>query len=200
MKPLTIGIAGGSGTGKSTLVAGLQQALPDQTVLVQWDDYFKPPEELEHVFGMPNYDTLDAIYLGQMLGDIRALKAGESIRVHAKDHTEPGELGTHSTRQWVAREPKPILLVEGFYLLGSPEIRDELDLKIFLDAPFDLHYGRRIHFKDDVYTEKVLRPFQENFVTQSKQYADHVIDVSKSTPAQVLQEVLATIPANCSSE
>ncbi len=188
--PLVIGIAGGSGSGKSTLISGLSEVLKQKATLIQQDDYVKPEEAVPKVGTIFNYDHPDAWDAAKMAEDIVALKAGKPVKVFAKDHTNQGSYGEADARRWVERVPRQYILVEGFLVLWYPEVRKLLDLKFFLDAPFDVHLNRRVHFMFDEYREHVLKPMTEQFVTPSKQYADEVIDVSSCTPENVLKQVL----------
>lgn len=192
--PFVLGIAGGTGTGKSTLVSGLVNALPDDVVLIQLDDYFKRPEEAPQLGGFPNYDSPDAVNFPKMIQDIEGLRAGQAVRVYAKDHTKPSVLGSYSKHTWMTRQPRPLVIVEGFLVLWQAEVRQLLDYKLFLEAPFETHLARRIHDKAEGYAEKVLQPMHQRYVAPSKVQADTVIDVSERSPAEVLAEVLRLLP------
>ncbi len=192
MKPFVIGIAGGSGAGKSTLVSGLQEALSGEAVLIQQEDYLNPEEAIPELNGFDNYEHPDAWNGPQAARDVAELKRGHPVRVFAKDHTKGVAYGERNG-QWVSREPKPIILVEGFLIYCYPELREEIDLKIYLDAPFETHIRRRTHFIFDEYRERVLLPMHREYVEPSKASADAVIDVTDKTKETVLEEVLALI-------
>lgn len=194
MNPYVIGVAGGSGTGKSTLVKGLMEKTT--AILVQLDDYVRPESEVPKVGQLFNYDSPKAWNLEKMSHDLAALKHGETIKVFAKDHFNQGSYGKPSKGVWQERRPAPLVIAEGFLTLWDPNIRQHLDLKIFLDAPFDVHLERRIHFKFDEYTRKVLQPMHEKYVAPSKVYADEVIDVSEKSQHAVLEEVSRMIERN----
>lgn len=193
MHPYAIGIAGGSGTGKSTLVNALMATLRDSVVLIQLDDYVRPEKEVPKVGKLWNYDSPDAWKLDRMAADIASLKSGKPVKVRTKDHSRQGKYGKAAPRVREERRPAPIVLVEGFLALWDAPIRRQLDLKVFLDAPFDVHLSRRIHFKFDEYVESILKPMHERYVAPSKRYADAVIDVSGKPAQAVTDEVLALI-------
>lgn len=189
MKPFVVGIAGGTGSGKSTLTFGLEEIFSGKVTTVHLDDYFKPPEEVPKQGGMLNYDHPDALYLERLVKDLHALKSGKTVVINSKDHRVMGEYGTASERNPTNHYPRPLVLVEGFLTLSYGPIRQLLDLKIYLDAPFELHLGRRVHFMLDEYSKQVLRPMHDRYVEPSKRYADRIIDVSKLKPVEVLQQV-----------
>lgn len=186
-----VGICGGTGSGKSTLVKGLQKALPNQVVLIQQDDYLVPNEEIPKLEGWMNYEHPKAWDGQRVAHDIAELRNGRPVKVYAKDHSKTEVYGGRAPRKWVTREPKPIVLVEGFLILAYPEVRGQLAWSFFLQAPFEVHMGRRIHFINEEYRQEVLEPMHAKYVESKKRYANEIVPVGELSAKQVLSQVLA---------
>lgn len=178
----TIGIAGGSGSGKSTFVQQLlEPALATQIVCLPHDAYYKdrvamPPG----VRDANNWDHPDALDTPLFLQHVDQLKRGEAIERPEYDFAR------HARKTETHRlAPKPILLLEGILLLAIPEIRQRIDLKIFIDTPADLRILRRV--KRDVLergrsVESIIeqylltvRPMHSEYVEPSRRYADLIV-------------------------
>ena len=180
--PIVIGIAGGTGSGKTTVAqAILRRVGSEKIAYLPHDAYYKDhshlsPEERAQV----NYDHPDSLETSLLVEHIRALKAGQVIERPVYDFT------THSrTRQTVRVEPRPIILVEGILIFVEPDLRNLFDIKIFVDTEADIRFIRRllrdIHERGrtmesvvDQYLNTV-RPMHLEFVEPSKRYADIII-------------------------
>ncbi len=138
---LAVGIAGGSGSGKSTLIARLVGQLgPERCAVLSQDDYYRDlsrlPEMQRERF---DFDRLEQLETELLVQHIKALKAGHGVEVPSYD------FATHTRRPLRRRvEPAPVLLVEGILLFASAELRQTLDLRIFLSAPAHLRLQRRL--------------------------------------------------------
>jgi uridine kinase len=141
MAPVVIGIAGGTGSGKTTVATKLIESLPsDGAALIQHDWYYRDrshlsPGDREQI----NFDEPDALENDLLLGDILALKAGQTARCPDYD------FATHTrraTRHEIA--PRPIIVVEGILLFAVPGLRDALDLRLFVETDDDIRLLRRI--------------------------------------------------------
>ncbi|HHW09282.1 MAG TPA: uridine kinase [Firmicutes bacterium] len=119
-----IGIAGGTGAGKTTLAGKLLAALGEEAGLLHLDHYFRP--------GTPTHNRPEAIDCGKLLADMDRLQAG--ICVEVKNRV--GELYTI--------EPRPLIFIEGHLLLCFPEVRERLDLAVYIDLDSDERVVRRI--------------------------------------------------------
>jgi uridine kinase len=180
--PLVIGIAGGSGSGKTTIARSVVESIGrEAVVLIQHDAYYReqshlPVEERAKV----NYDHPDSLETGLLVEHLRTLTAGGPVQRPVYDFTVHNR-----SRETVFVEPKPVILVEGILVLYEPSLRDLMDLKIYIDTDSDLRIVRRLErdIKErgrsfdsvrDQYLHTV-RPMHLQFVEPSKRYADIVI-------------------------
>jgi len=184
-----IGITGGTGAGKSTLCDALQIKYPDIIGLIQLDDYFKPAEERPKVSEIISSDHPESLYLNKLFNDLTELSKGNSVMINTKNEKLNPEYKNTKTRIPAEFNPKPIMLVEGFLILHDERIRKMLSTSIWLDIDHETRWSRRVHFKDDEYEKKVLIPMHKKYVEPTKEYAEHIIDVSDSSKEQVLEKV-----------
>ncbi len=180
--PIVIGIAGGTGSGKTTVAqAILRRVGPERIAYLPHDAYYYDhshlsPEERAQV----NYDHPDSLETSLLIEHIQALKAGQTIERPVYDFT------THSrTHQTVRVEPRPIILVEGILIFVEPALRDLFDVKIFVDTDADIRFIRRL--RRDIQERgrtvesvieqylRTVRPMHLEFVEPSKRYADVII-------------------------
>ena len=180
--PMIIGIAGGTGSGKSTFSRELILRIGTGRILhLSHDSYYRhlsdlPLEERVRInFDHP--DSLETDLLIQHLKDLRALKPIDVPLYDFKSYTRTGEVERF--------EPQPVVLVEGILIFAIPELRDQFDIKLFVDTDADLRFMRRlkrdIHERgrtmESVYEQYLdrVRPMHEAFVEPSKRYADLII-------------------------
>jgi uridine kinase len=180
--PLVIGIAGGSGSGKTTVSQTiLQRADPDLVAYIQHDSYYKDLSDLPPAQrATTNFDHPNSLETDLMVEHVRRLRSGEAVDVPSYDFT------TH-TRQKESQhlEPRPIILVEGILLFTDPRMRELCDLKLFVDTDADLRFIRRLQrdikergrTTDSVIQQyqATVRPMHLEFVEPSKRYADLII-------------------------
>ncbi len=182
MKPLIIGIAGGTGSGKSTVARKVAEALPDASVaFLEMDAYYRDfrhltLQQLHHV----NWDHPDAFDVELLSGHLEALARGEAVDMPVY------EFATHSRSTRTRRiEPADVVVVDGILLLADPNIRAQCDVKVFVDADPDIRLIRRIRRDTAVRgrtLESVLdqylttvQPMHLQFVEPSKRYADVIV-------------------------
>lgn len=179
MKAYTIGICGGSGSGKSTVTRRIVEAFGDEHILVlEQDSYYNDQAHLPFEERIKtNYDHPDAFDTGLFVSHIRALQKGQAIHMPLYDY------GKHTRKlDTVLVEPRPILILEGILLFFEPALRDTMDLKVFVETDADVRILRRIrrdiHERGrtldsviDQYLDTV-RPSHLQFVEPSKRYAD----------------------------
>jgi uridine kinase len=180
--PYTIGITGGSGSGKTYFIKALSQHFkPDDICLISQDHYYKPRDTQQtDERGVKNFDLPESIERGQLLEDILKLKKGESLFKKEYAFNTPNvKLNTLEFKS------APILIVEGLFVQYFPEIEQELDLKIFIEAKDYLKLSRRIrrdneergYDLDDVlyrYHHHVM-PVYESLIEPLKHKADFII-------------------------
>jgi uridine kinase len=139
--PLLVGIAGGSGSGKSSLALALAATLGgDEVACLSHDAYYRDRSAIAPAArSAVNYDVPEALDLPLFLADLNALRAGRPVRPPVycfATHCRTGQAAAVPTR--------PIVLIEGILLLWEPAVRAALDLSIFLDAPEELRLARRV--------------------------------------------------------
>jgi uridine kinase len=180
--PLIIGLAGGSGSGKTTIAESIVDAIgPESMTLIQHDAYYRdqthlPLEERAKV----NYDHPDSLETDLLVAHLEELRAGRPIERPVYDFTVHNR-----SAETVRVEPRPAILVDGILVLSEPALRDLMDLKVYVDTDPDLRLvrrwarditerGRTFESVRDQYLETV-RPMHLQFVEPSKRYADIVI-------------------------
>lgn len=182
MKVTIIGVAGGTGSGKSTLVKRLQEAFKDDDVATLCHDYYyKAHPELTYAERTKlNYDHPAAFDTDMLVEHIRALKSNVPI-----EHPVYSFVEHNRTEEQVLVKPSKVIIVDGILIFEHKELRELMDIKVFVDTDADLRLARRI-LRDvcergrtmqsviDQYTTTV-KPMHEEFVEPSKRYADVII-------------------------
>jgi uridine kinase len=179
---LVIGVAGGTGSGKTTVVRKIQQQFPKGEVnVLSHDSYYYDNKELSlEERRKKNYDHPDAIEFDLMIEDVKKLKKGISIQ-------EPIYSFITCTRENETKliKPREVLIIEGILCLTNSKLRDLMDIKVFVDCDSDLRLSRVIH-RDmeergrnvnevlDRY-EKTVRPSHLQFIEPTKRFADIII-------------------------
>ena len=178
---LIVGIAGGSASGKTTVVNKIKEFFGDGITVIGHDNYYKAHddmtyEERTHL----NYDHPNAFDTERMIEDVKKLKVGETVNIPVYDY------GAHNRSDRTQTiTPQRVVVLEGILLLYEAKLRDLMDVKIFVDAPADERLVRRIK-RDMAERERSLhsvltqyqdtvRPMHEQFVEPTKAYADVII-------------------------
>lgn len=178
---LVIGIAGGTGSGKTTLMNNLISQFADVVTILSHDNYYKRHDELTYEQRcLLNYDEPDALETDLMARHLDQLRQGQPIDCPVYDFT------LHNRSEKTIRiVPKKVIIVEGILIFENKELRDLMDIRIFVDTDADVRLCRRI--KRDVTKrgrtlESVLnqylqtvKPMHERYVEPSKKYADLVV-------------------------
>ena len=177
-----IGIAGGSGSGTTTVVKQIVKALPPHcAAVVPLDSYYNDttgltPEERKQI----NFDHPDAFDWKLLTEQIKKLKNGEAIEQPTYSYIESNRL-----KETVHVEPKPVIIIEGIMALHYKKLRDMMDLKIFVDTDSDVRLMRNIR-RDVVergrtvdmvleHYETAVKPMHEQFIEPTKKFADIII-------------------------
>ena len=181
-KPYIVGIAGGTGAGKTTLSNILFDHLGDDCALrISHDAYYRdfvhvPADQRRQI----NFDHPDALETDLLVQHLQALSRGETVLIPTYDFT------THSrSNRTLELCPRPIIIVEGILLLVEQMLRDALNLKIFVDTPPDIRLIRRVNRDVDergrspesvtLQYRETVRPMHDIYVEPSRKYADLIV-------------------------
>ena len=182
MNITVIGVAGGTGSGKSTLVKRLQEAFKDDDVAtICHDYYYKAHPELTYEERTKlNYDHPQAFDTDMMVEHVKALRSNVPI-----EHPVYSFVDHNRTSDTVAVKPSKVIIIDGILIFENKELRDLMDIKVYVDTDADVRLARRI-LRDvcdrgrsmqsviDQYITTV-KPMHEEFVEPSKKYADVII-------------------------
>ncbi len=181
MDTMIIGIAGGTGSGKTTLTKRLKDTFGDDVSVIYHDNYYKahPNMSYEERAAL-NYDHPDAFETDLLVADLKKLCAGEVVHCPVYDYT----IHDRSDRTAEIR-PTKVVIVEGILIFESKPLRELMDIKLFVDADADVRILRRIlrdvkerkRSLDSVIDQYLttVKPMHEQFVQPSRQYADIVV-------------------------
>jgi uridine kinase len=178
---LVIGIAGGTGSGKTTLMKNLVQRFGGAVTVLSHDNYYKrhdelPLEQREKL----NYDEPDALETDLMARHLQKLRGGEAIDCPVYDFS------VHNRSDETVRiEPNPVIIVEGILIFENQPLRELMDIRIFVDTDADVRLCRRIkrdvnkrgRTLESVLTQyqQTVKPMHEKYVEPSKRFADIVV-------------------------
>ncbi len=189
-KPFVIGVAGGSGSGKSTVTREVLASIgPEMAAVVLQDDYYcdqthLTPEERHKV----NYDHPDAFDWPLLVQHVQALRRGESIEMPVYDFAQ-----YNRTSQTITIRPAPVIVIEGLFALYDADLRSMMSLKIYVDTASDVRFIRRL--QRDISergrsTESVIRqyldtvrPMHKQFIEPTKRNADVILPHGANGPA-----------------
>jgi uridine kinase len=199
MTRMLIGIAGGTGSGKTTLAEKILGALPaGQALLLQHDSYYRdrghllPAERM-----MINFDEPGALEHDLLVRNLDALRSGQAVESPQYD------FATHTRRPETRRlEPRPIVVVEGILLFAVAEVRERFDLRLYVDTPDDvrllrrikrdlLERGRDIESIESQYLATV-RDMHERYVAPTRRYA-HLIVPEGGENVQALEVIVGKL-------
>ena len=180
--PVIIGIAGGTGSGKTTVARAIYDRVgSDRIEWISHDSYYRnfdalSPEERAKI----NFDHPDSLESELLTRHLDVLSKGSSVEVPVYD------FATHSRKAETQRvEPRKVIIVEGILVLAEPELRKRIDIKLFVDTPADIRFVRRL--MRDIESRgrslpsvvqqylTTVRPMHEEFVEPSKRHADLII-------------------------
>lgn len=181
-KPFVIGVAGGTGSGKTTVSRRIQEAVNiNHIAYIQHDNYYRDQGQLSMDQRVrTNYDHPDSLETELLVQHLISLRAGQAIEMPMYDFS----LHTRST-QTQRIEPAPIILLEGILIFVEKELRELMDVRIFVDTDADIRFIRRLRRDmnergrslDSVVQQYMgtVRPMHMEFVEPSKRYADIIV-------------------------
>lgn len=180
MERIVIGIAGGTGSGKTTIAKKLYQAFKHDAVILSHDFYYKPHNDMTYEERTKaNYDHPDSLDTDLLVEHVKQLKAGNVIKHPTYDFT------THARTEWQEMKPAKIIIVEGILIFTSKELCDLCDVKLFVHTDADVRFIRRLRrdvevrgrSMDSVMNQYLhtVKPMHEQFVEPSKAKADIII-------------------------
>ena len=176
-----VGIAGGSACGKTTIVNRIKDYFGEDIVVISHDSYYKAHDELDYdERSKLNYDHPNSFDTERMVEDVKMLKENKEVKIPVYDYT------IHNRSMETVRvSPKKVIIIEGILILENKDLRDLMDIKVYVDTDADIRLARRI-LRDvcergrtmqsviSQYTTTV-KPMHEEFVEPSKKYADVII-------------------------
>lgn len=181
METMVIGIAGGTGSGKTTLTKKLKERFGPDVSVIYHDNYYKRHDGMTYEERSKlNYDHPDAFDTDRLVRDLITLRMGESIQCPVYDYTIHNR-----SDETIEVKPTRVVIVEGILIFENKPLRDLMDIKIFVDTDADVRILRRI-LRDVKERERTLdsvvdqylttvKPMHEAFVEPSKKYADVIV-------------------------
>ena len=183
---LIIGIAGGTGSGKTTVVDQIVAELPPEEVcIISQDSYYRDTSNLSYDERVKiNFDHPNSIDFDLLVGHLKELRQGNSFEQPVYSFVEHNRIG-----ETVTTHPKKVIIVEGILILAHPDIREMFDIKIYVHADSDERLIRRL--KRDIATrgrdleevlhryQTTLKPMHEQFIEPTKEFADIIIPTNR---------------------
>lgn len=178
---LVIGIAGGTGSGKTTLTNQIAAQFMEQVTVIKHDNYYKAHDDMEYEERCRlNYDHPNAFDTELLIKHLKALKKGESIECPVYDYTIHNR-----SKDTITIVPNKVIIVEGILIFENQELCDQMDIRIYVDTDADLRIIRRIQRDvmerarslESVINQYVntVKPMHEQFVEPSKKHANIII-------------------------
>lgn len=179
--PFVIGVAGGTGSGKTTLATKLKASIADDAIILSHDFYYHSNADIPFEQRLLlNYDHPNAFDTDLLIEDIKKLKSGQAI-----NHPQYSFVTYTRTGKTVRMEPTRVIIVERILIFDNKDLLDLMDIKVFVDADADIRLIRRLtrdvkgrgRSLDSVISQymNTVKPMHEQFVEPSKKYADIII-------------------------
>ena len=181
MDSMVIGIAGGTGSGKTTVTNKLKEYFGDDVSIIYHDSYYKRHDEMPFEERVKlNYDHPDAFDTGLMIQDLKKLRSGQAVHCPVYDYSIHNRID-----QTLEILPAKVIIVEGILIFENQALRDQMDIKIFVDTDADTRILRRImrdvkergRTLESVVNQylNTVKPMHEQYVQPSRKYADIII-------------------------
>ena len=191
-RPLILGVAGGSGSGKTTVVSQIIRAMePVPVSLLHHDSYYRDhPDMSAEERARLNYDHPDVLETELLAEHLRELMAGRAVEEPVYDFT------THSrTDETRHIEPNPVVIVDGILILAEPELRELMDIQVFVETDSDLRFIRRL-LRDTQERgrsmgsvirqyQETVRPMHLEFVEPSRRHADVILPLGRENQVAI---------------
>ena len=185
---MVIGIAGGSGSGKTTITEQVVEQLGADVTVITHDNYYRAHHEMTYEErSLLNYDHPDSYETELLTEHLAALRRGETVEIPTYDFSIHDR-----TDQTITVRPSSVIIVEGILLFFHPELRELMDIKVFVDCDADVRILRRImrdvqergRTLESVINQYLatVKPMHEAFVEPSKRFADIIIPTSERNP------------------
>ena len=170
-RPTIVGIAGGSASGKTTIVNRIKESFGDDILVISHDSYYKAHDDLSYEErSRLNYDHPASFDTERMIADVKKLINGEEIDIPVYDYTVHNR-----SDQTIHVKPKKVIIVEGILILENKELRDLMDIKVFVDTDADERLIRRIE-RDTAErgrnVKSVLHQYQETVKPMHEQFVE----------------------------
>lgn len=176
-----VGIAGGSASGKTSIIKKLKRIFKDEILMIGHDYYYWNNDDLSMEERKKlNYDHPKSFETEKLIEDLKSLKKGNSVCLPIYDYT------IHTRKKETLKvSPKPVIIVEGILILENKDLRDLMDIKVYVDVDSDIRLIRRLlrdtkergRSVDSVLTQylNTVKPMHEEFIEPSKKHADIII-------------------------
>jgi uridine kinase len=190
MKVQLIGIAGGTCSGKTTLLNNLKSRLATGVSTLTFDEYFIG-SDLYNLDNITNFEDPKLYNYSKFIDDLRQLKSGQSLVIRANSR----ESSESDIKEKIIAS-KPIIVVEGFLIFHNPAARELFDKRIFIELPDDVILSRRFartrgtkHWDSHNYIQNKIIPYHHKYVEPQRNYADYILNGIKSQE-EMLEEVI----------
>ena len=180
---LTIGIAGGTGSGKTTITKRIMERFGGNVSVVNHDNYYKAHDEMTYEERCKlNYDHPDAFENDLMIEHLKQLKAGKTVRCPVYDYTVHNR-----SKDTILIKPAKVIIVEGILILADKQLCDQMDIRVFVDTDADVRILRRI-VRDVKKRERTLESVIDQYLTTVKPMHEAFVEPSKKNAHIIIPE------------
>ncbi|MCS4484463.1 uridine kinase [Gleimia sp. 6138-11-ORH1] len=183
MRPLVIGIAGGTGSGKTTLTKEISQHFGTEVTVLYHDNYYKRNDHLTFEERTQlNYDAPEAFDTDLMIADLQRLIRGETVQCPQYDFSIHNRLA-----ETITVSPRPVIIIEGILIFCFPELCDLFDIKLFVDTDADVRILRRVK-RDVIERGRSIESVEEQYLTTVKPMHELYVEPSKRNADLIVPE------------